>query len=299
VYLACEFFDVLRQDGLLTMFEDAGNKMRQLDRQWNVLSELVDELDNPDKTRRQECLKLCDQAEMEWDEMREYSLFSDPGELQPAFLQAQDYDDKVSEHLTRFYACPHCGFYFFSKLWSRMGSFWYCRLDFDTWCELAEPDEVKQVQEVWGMDLATWPVVGCLKQYHPFELGPGTVIEYCTSGNEWKAFRADLVDEVLDDLIKTRQVEHNGTMAASTPADVYDRIPRTYPKVNPVPLAGFDQFPGIGHFDLKSNMPALTLKGWIRAAVRVAMDSLEYPVGVFSNIITQMNEICESLRPSF
>jgi hypothetical protein len=46
-------------------------------------------------------------------------------------------------------------------------------------------------------------------------------------------------------------------------------------------------------------MPALTLKGWIRAAVRVAMDSLEYPVGVFSNIITQMNEICESLRPSF
>ena len=60
-----------------------------------------------------------------------------------------------------------------------------------------------------------------------------------------------------------------------TPEDVYDLIPRTYPKVNPVALAGFDVFLGLGRFDLRrwaeDNGPVLTTEGWLKLVVLIAL----------------------------
>ena len=89
----------------------------------------------------------------------------------------------------------------------------------------------------------------------------GVVIEYRVKTGEWKSFRADLIPEVLDDAIKVNQTAFNASMNALTPEDVYDLIPRTYPKANPVSMAGFDQFPGLGRFDLE-NCQARTSRGW-------------------------------------
>jgi hypothetical protein len=63
-------------------------------------------------------------------------------------------------------------------------------------------------------------------------------------------------------------------------------IPRTYPKANPVALAGFDAFPGVGHFDLdlwrKENQPVLTTVGWLKMAMKVAENDLENLLDVFN-----------------
>jgi hypothetical protein len=119
------------------------------------------------------------------------------------------------------------------------------------------------------------------------------VVEHRASKKEWKNFRADLIPEVLDDAIKKRQVEWNTAMAALPPSDIYDLIPRMYPKVNPAPLAMFDQFPGLGLFDIRQwnveDQPILTRAGWLKLALKVAANDLE-------NLQTVFNIATEELR---
>ncbi len=58
------------------------------------------------------------------------------------------------------------------------------------------------------------------------------------------------------------------------PEDVYDLIPRTYPKANPAALAGFEVFPGLGKFDLRQweedNGPMLSTEGWLKLVMLIA-----------------------------
>lgn len=77
---------------------------------------------------------------------------------------------------------------------------------------------VKKEQEAWT-DLATWPVVGCQRRYQPWKFGQGMGIEYRTIEQEWKAFRADFIPEVLHDALKKRRVDC--AMAALPLADIY------------------------------------------------------------------------------
>ena len=292
--LAEDFIMVLQRDGLMALFAEAGSKIRKMQSQWAVMDTLTEQLEKADEDVERERLHaLLKEAEKKWDAMHEYDTFSEKGEEQWRFLRAQDYDDRVSDNLRRFYCCPHCGVYFFSKFWTKRGRPWYCELNYSKWCELADPEHVKKVKEAWGDDPLTWQRVGCGKVYQPWAWGQGMVIEYrsVTSG-EWQAFRADLIPEVLDDSIKKRQVEFNKSMQALTPDAVYDLIPRTYPKVNPVELAGFDAFPGVGHFDLKrwgqENQPVLTTVGWLKLAIKVAENDLENLVDVFNVARTEL-----------
>ena len=93
--------------------------------------------------------------------------------------------------------------------------------------------------------------------------------------------------EVLDEAIKKKQVEFKASIRALTPEDVYDLIPRTYPKANPVAMAGFDHFPGMGRFSFKQweeeKQPALTTTGWLKLAFRAAENNLENLVDVFND----------------
>jgi hypothetical protein len=224
--------------------------------------------------------------------MHEYEVFAGMPD-QHRFIKAQDYDDRVGDCLSRFYACPRCGSYFASKLWEKRAGKWYCQLSWDKWCELADPADVRKVQQAWGDDPSQWPVIGCTTVYAPWKFGQGMVIEYKASEGEWKAFRADLIPEVLDDAIKKRQVEFNTALSCLTPDDVYDLIPRTFPKVSPVALAGFEQFPGLGKFDLekwvKEDQPVLTTTGWLKLALKVAQGAQDL-TEVFE---TAKSELCK------
>ena len=64
-----------------------------------------------------------------------------------------------------------------------------------------------------------------------------------------------------DDAAKVNQAAFNAPMNALTPEDVYDLIPRTYPKANPVSVAGFDHVPGLRHFDVEK-WRTRTGSGW-------------------------------------
>jgi hypothetical protein len=292
--LACEFLEGLQDDELMMLCADSGTKFRKVQEQGEVLHALSDELVRADqKAERCRLQELMDQAVTRWDILREHDLFSDRGEWQNKFIQREDYYSKVSGSLACFYACPFCGHYFSSKVWNKVGPYWYCWLNWDKWCELADPDDVKKVQEAWGTDLAIWPAVGCQKRYRPWKFGNWMAVECRTSEEEWKNFRADLIPEVLDDAIKKWQVEWNTAMAALPPSDIYDLIPRMYPKVNPVPLAVFDQFPGLGLFDIRQwnveDQPILTRAGWLKLALKVAANDLE-------NLQTVFNIATEELR---
>ena len=71
-----------------------------------------------------------------------------------------------------------------------------------------------------------------------------------------------------------------------SPDDVYDMIPRTYPKANPVPLAGFDAFPGLGRFDFKrweqDNEPVMATEGWCRLAMKIASKDTANLQGIYT-----------------
>ena len=261
-----------------------------------MLDQLTVELEKADgEEERNRLHTLLQEAEKRWDTLHEYDVFSEHGQRQWKFIRAQDYDDRISESLSRFFSCLHCGYYFFSKFWTKRGRPWYCELNWHKWCELADPEDVKMVQEVWGDDPTTWERVGCGKMYQPWAWGQGMVIEYrAQSSGEWMAFRADLIPEILDDAIKKRQVEFNHSMKTLTPEAVYDLIPRTYPKANPVELAGFENFPGVGHFDLKrwaeENQPVWTTVGWLKLAIQVAENDLENLLDVFEVARTELRK---------
>ena len=282
--LAMEFLQLLQKDDLMGVFSDAGRRMQEAMQQWKIMDNLTEQLDNANSQVEEEVLlQKLKEAEARWDEVHGYQTFEDKGELQYRFIKAQDYDDRVSENISRFYVCPHCGSYFFSKFWVKRFRQWYCELDYAKWCQLADAEDVERLKKAWGGDTSKWPVLGCRKLYRPFVNGPGLVIEYKGAFGEWKAFRAELMPEILDDCIKKKQVEFNNAMNCMTPDDVYNMVPRTYPKANPVPLAGFDAFPGLGRFDFvkwqEDNEPVMTTEGWCRLAMQVAsknMDSLDH-----------------------
>ena len=251
--LAAEFLEMLTKDsGLIEMFGEAGRQVNQANEKMKAIEMLSDQLEatsDPEEVER--LLVKLEQAEKEWDNVHEYEVFNDKGPLQHKFLKAQDYDDRLSENLARFYACPHCGTYFFIKFWTRESHPWWCKLDFAKWCRDADKAEVDKLTAAWGKDPSNWPIVGCTKRFQPFAKGHDMVVEFKTSGDEWKAFRADIIPEIVDAAIKKHQVAFNKAAKCLKPEEVYDLIPRTYPKANPVALAGFDEFPGLGKFDYK------------------------------------------------
>jgi hypothetical protein len=276
--LAKEFVGLLKDEKLFDVFADAGKRMQQALEQWKIIDRLVVQLEEVNSQRDMEFLEeKLRQAERRWDEMHGYVTFQDKGELQYKFIKAQDYDDRVSESISRFYACPHCGTYFFSKFWVKRLHRWYCELDWAKWRQLADEADVKRLKELLGPLTSDWPKVGCGRLHQPWAKGPGLIIEYKTTIGTWSAFRADLMPEILDDCIKSRQLAWNRAAAALTPEQVYDLIPRTYPKTNPVALADYEQFPGIGRFDFikwqQDNAPVLTTSGWCQLAMRISADN--------------------------
>lgn len=123
----------------MMMFSDSWTKFQQTQAQREVLDKLTDELERADsEAERQRLREIVDQAAMMWDILCNYVLFSDHGEWQDKFIWAEDYDDKVPGSLARFYACPHSGHYYFNKIWKTVGLCWYCWLNFDKCCELAD-----------------------------------------------------------------------------------------------------------------------------------------------------------------
>jgi hypothetical protein len=273
--MAKEFVGLLRDDKLFDVFADAGQRMKLALKQWEIIDGLVTQLDHANSQRDVEYLEeKLRQAERRWDEMHGYQTFQDKGELQYKYIKAQDYDDRISENISRFYACPHCGTYFFSKFWVKRLHRWYCELDWAKWRQLADAADVERLKKLLGPISSEWPTVGCGKLYKPFANGPGLIIEHKTGDGTWTAFRADLMPEILDDCIKARQVAWNRAAQALTADQVYDLIPRTYPKTNPVALADYQQFPGIGRFDFikweQDNAQVLTTAGWCQLAMRIA-----------------------------
>ena len=285
--LATEFLALLQKDDLMGVFSEAGERMREAMKQWKIIDNLVMQLDHTSAGPDAEalCQKL-KEAEARWDELHGYKTFDDKGELQYRFIKAQDYDDRVSENISRFYVCPHCGTYFFSRFWVKRFKRWYCELDAAKWCQLADAADVERLKVAWGSDTSTWPKVGCGKLYRPFADGPGLVMEYKNNRGEWKAFRAEIMPEILDDCIKRKQVEFNKASNCITPEEVYDMIPRTYPKANPVPMAGFEAFPGLGRFDFRKwqedNEPVMTTEGWCRLAMKIASKDPVNLEGIFN-----------------
>jgi len=81
-------------------------------------------------------------------------------------------------------------------------------------------------------------------------------------------------------------VEFNKAAACLTPEDVYNMIPRIYPKANPVKLADFEAFPGLGRFDyeqwMKDDQPVLTTAGWCQLAMKIASNDLGSLTDVFT-----------------
>jgi hypothetical protein len=165
-------------------------------------------------------------------------------------------------------------------------------LDFAKWCRDADPADVDKLTAAWGKDPSNWPVVGCTKRFQPFAKGHAMVVEFKTSGDEWKAFRADIIPEIVDAAVKKHQVAFNKAAKCLKPEEVYDLIPRTYPKANPVALAGFDEFPGLGKFDYKvweqENQSVLDTVGWLKLVLLVANNNLVDLEEVFSTADKQL-----------
>ena len=65
---------------------------------------------------------------MDWDALHAHGVFNDKSDLQYKFIPAQDDDDRLSDNTSRFYACLHCGMYFFSKFWKPEHRIWWCYL---------------------------------------------------------------------------------------------------------------------------------------------------------------------------
>jgi len=285
--LAAEFLSLLQQDNMMAVFAEAGNRMKEAMKQWRIIDTMATQLEEADSAAAAEMLlEKLKAAEEKWDQLHGYETFEDKGGLQYRYIKAQDYDDRITENISRFYACPHCGTYFFRKFWRKRLHRWYCEMDFAKWCQLADAEDVDRLKTAWGEDTSKWPVVGCGKLYKPWADGAGMVVEY-KGGEGWKAFRADLIPEILDDCIKKKQVEFNRAGQCLTPEDVYDLIPRTYPKANPVPLADFEAFPGLGQFDflqwVKDNEPMLTTEGWCKLAMTIASQDLANLADIFKS----------------
>ena len=101
---------VLKQGGLMEIFGEAGQKIRQMEKRWALLDQLTDEWEKADEEEERTRLhKLLQKV------LHEYDLFSEHGDRQCKFSRAQDYDDRLTDTLSRCYACTHCGDYFFSK----------------------------------------------------------------------------------------------------------------------------------------------------------------------------------------
>ena len=136
--------------------------------------------------------------------------------------------------------------------------------------------------------------MGCGQKCRAFAYGHGMVVEFRTAAGDWKAFRADIIPEVVDDIIKKHQVAFNKAAQCLTPEDVYDLIPRTYPKANPVALAGFKEFPGLRKFDLKKwaeeDQPVLTTEGWMKLVMLIASKNFEDFSVVFETAKTQLGK---------
>ena len=69
-------------------------------------------------------------------------------------------------------------------------------------------------------------------------------------------------------------MELNAAMNVLSPGDLYDLMPRTYPKENPVDMVGFKQFPGMVFLDVEmwewEDQPTMTILGWLKYALKVA-----------------------------
>ena len=301
--MARESLSVLQKEGLMTTFADAGRKIKRAMEQWVLIDKLGCELDQAGSDAV-ECERLSNalsEAEATWEELHEYTTFKDKGVLQYRCIRAQDYDDRISSDLSRFYACPRCGTYFFSKFWHHQFNHWYFRLDWNEWCRDADQEDVDKLKKAWGVSSENWPVVGCTRIYQPFAYGHGMVVEYCDAG-QWKCFRADLIPEILDDAIKGKQAEFNLAFQAMSPEQIWDLIPRVYPKANPVPLAGFAVFPGLGRFDLErwaaEDSPVLTSVGWLKVAVLVSENNMADLSHVFETAQTELKKQGISFVPS-
>ena len=293
---------MLKSEGALGIFSDAGKKVLEAMEQWKIMEDLVWELDHTNNNDERDGLEAkLKEAEHRWDELHEYETFKDKGTEQYRFLRAQDYDDRVTESISRFYACPHCGTYFFSTFWKREFKRWYCHLDWVKWCRDADDQDVERLKLKFGPTPDRWPAVGCKRAYTPYAHGMGMVVEF-KFGGQWKSFRADLPPTHVDDMIKRHQVAFNKSLDCLTPEDVYDMIPRTYPKANPVELAGFDAFPGLGRFDLeqyrRDNSPGLDTVGWLKFVVRVAQGDLDNLADIFLEADGHLRDMGITYKPS-
>jgi len=176
---------------LMGGFSEAGKRMQQAMVEWKIIDKYANQLEQVKNPQTEQYLleKLAE-ADARWDKLHGYEVFEDKGELQYRCIRAQDYDDRISDDLSRFYACPHCGTYFFSKFWVRRFHRWYCELDFAKWRQLADSADVDRLKQAWGDNPTKWPMVGCGKLYTPWAHGPGMVIEYKDGCGGWQAFRA-------------------------------------------------------------------------------------------------------------
>ncbi len=86
------------------------------------------------------------------------------------------------------------------------------------------------------------------------------------------------------------------------PEGVYDLTPRTYPKANPVALAGFEAFPGLGKLDLRrweeDNGPVLTTEGWLNLATLAASNNFAELQEVLDTADEQLKLFATTYCPS-
>ena len=285
----------------------AGQKILQARAEGMLIDTLVDELStgilDPSDGNSSVLHDGLLEAEATWAGIHVYATFEDKPE-QHKFIRAQDCEDRVlmNSGLLRFYICPHCGTYCSSKVWHRELNCWYCRVDWDKWCITADPVDVAKLQSALGKSVVCWPMVGCGRQYKPWAFGQAMLVEYRDYGGQWKCFMADLIPDLLEDAIKSHQAVFTGALAAATPEQVYNLIPRVDPKANPVALAGFDVFPGLGRFDLKrwgeDDQPKLTTVGWLKLALQAFQSNLVKLQPVLETTQSELGTVVISHVPS-
>jgi hypothetical protein len=237
-----DFLDALKSGGLLSVFAGAGHRMKACVPQFEEVERLnklleTQELSPEDRSKLEDQLH---DAEADFESAHLYETFADKDD-QAEWLLAIDYEDRMTfdGSMKRFYRCNCCGTYFSSKFWTynKVARKWYCRLDWMVFLQKVDKATRAAVVDTYGEDPRRYPVVGCGKLYNPWRNGEGCLIEFKDPrNNQWRCFVSDLFPEMLDDAIKKHQAEFLEAFKCTTPEELEEIIPVTFPSMSSASL---------------------------------------------------------------
>ena len=148
--------------------------------------------------------------------------------------------------------------------------------------------KLREAKAYWGLvakfdnDYRKLPQVGCGSAFYPLRNGPSTVVEIKIAlpggKEEWKAFMAEHMPDVLDLQFKKIKLKHvkelRGAMNSASAQEVFDLAPMTLPMTHTHHLPDGAPLPMVARYPVadwkEKGEPYMTAAGWAKLCVAIA-----------------------------